>query len=177
MKSLDERTNEVASIIDTITEITNQTNLLALNAAIEAARAGEHGRGFSVVADEVRNLASRTANAAEEIQNMLEGIQKETRSAVSFMETEAEQVDKSLLVNEQESDQNNRLYDLVDNMYQDILQLNVSNKENANTAHEMGAATEQMKRSIAALQRRSSRVGLSSMKLNSLVGEFQVSQK
>lgn len=177
VKSLDERTNEVASIIDTITEITNQTNLLALNAAIEAARAGEHGRGFSVVADEVRNLASRTASAAEEIQTMLEGIQNETQSAVSFMEKEAENVDKSLLVNEQESDQNNRLYELVDNMFQDILQLNVSNKENANTAQEMGAATEQMKRSIAALQRRSSRVGLSSMKLNSLVGEFQVSQK
>ena len=177
VKSLDERTNEVASIIDTITEITNQTNLLALNAAIEAARAGEHGRGFSVVADEVRNLASRTASAAEEIQTMLEGIQKETQSAVSFMEKEAENVDKSLLVNEQENDQNNRLYELVDNMFQDILQLNVSNKENANTAQEMGAATEQMKRSIAALQRRSSRVGLSSMKLNSLVGEFQVSQK
>jgi len=177
VKSLDERTNEVASIIDTITEITNQTNLLALNAAIEAARAGEHGRGFSVVADEVRNLASRTASAAEEIQTMLEGIQKETQSAVNFMEKEAENVDKSLLVNEQENDQNNRLYELVDNMFQDILQLNVSNKENANTAQEMGAATEQMKRSIAALQRRSSRVGLSSMKLNSLVGEFQVSQK
>lgn len=177
VKSLDERTNEVASIIDTITEITNQTNLLALNAAIEAARAGEHGRGFSVVADEVRNLASRTASAAEEIQTMLEGIQKETQSAVSFMEKEAENVDKSLLVNEQENDQNNRLYELVDNMFQDILQLNVSNKENANTAQEMGAATEQMKRSIAALQRRSSRVGLSSMKLNSLVGEFQVTEK
>ena len=177
VKSLDAKTNEVAGIITTISDITNQTNLLALNAAIEAARAGEHGRGFSVVADEVRSLASKTASAAEEIQTMLEGIQEETRSAVSFMEKGAENVDKNLIANEQSNISDSALYDLVDTMFEAILLLNESNKTNAKTVHEMGAATEQMRRSIAALQRRSSRVGLSALKLNSLVGQFQVTTK
>ncbi len=169
--------DQVAGIITTISDITNQTNLLALNAAIEAARAGEHGRGFSVVADEVRSLASKTASAAEEIQTMLEGIQEETRSAVSFMEKGAENVDKNLMANEQSNTSDSALYDLVDTMFEAILLLNESNKTNAKTVHEMGAATEQMRRSIAALQRRSSRVGLSALKLNSLVGQFQVTTK
>jgi len=177
VKSLDQKTNEVAGIITTISDITNQTNLLALNAAIEAARAGEHGRGFSVVADEVRSLASKTAAAAEEIQTMLEGIQEETRSAVNFMEKGAENVDKNLIANEQSNTGDSALYGLVDTMFEAISLLNESNKENAKTAHEMGAATEQMRRSIAALQRRSSRVGLSALKLNSLVGQFQVTAK
>lgn len=177
VKSLDQKTNEVAGIITTISDITNQTNLLALNAAIEAARAGEHGRGFSVVADEVRSLASKTAAAAEEIQTMLEGIQVETRSAVTFMEKGAENVDKNLQANEQSNTGDSALYELVDTMFDAILLLNESNKENANTAQEMGAATEQMQRSIAALQRRSSRVGLSALKLDSLVGQFQVTGK
>ncbi|KZN15143.1 methyl-accepting chemotaxis protein [Marinomonas sp. TW1] len=176
VKSLDQKTNEIAGIITTISDITNQTNLLALNAAIEAARAGEHGRGFSVVADEVRSLASKTADAAEEIQSMLEGIQEETRNAVNFMEKGAENVDRNLQVNEQSGSEDNNLYELVDTLFEAMLLLNDSNKENANTAQEMGAATEQMKRSIAALQRRSSRVGLSALKLNSLVGQFQVSK-
>ncbi|GAB3475499.1 methyl-accepting chemotaxis protein [Marinomonas epiphytica] len=176
VKSLDQKTNEIAGIITTITDITNQTNLLALNAAIEAARAGEHGRGFSVVADEVRSLASKTASAAEQIQNMLENIQEETRNAVSFMETGAENVDKNLQANEQTNNGDVALYDLVDTIFNAMQLLNNSNDENSSTVQEMGAATEQMKRSINALQNRSARMGLSALKLNSLIGEFQVSK-
>jgi len=177
VKSLDQKTNEIAGIITTISDITNQTNLLALNAAIEAARAGEHGRGFSVVADEVRSLASKTASAAEEIQTMLEGIQEETQNAVSFMEKGAANVDRNLQANEQSNTGDKALYELVDSMFEAIQLLNDSNRENANTVQEMGAATEQMRRSIAALQNRSSRVGLSSLKLDSLIGQFQVTEK
>ena len=177
VKSLDQKTNEVAGIISTISDITNQTNLLALNAAIEAARAGEHGRGFSVVADEVRSLASKTALAAEEIQAMLESIQEETRKAVAFMEKGAENVDKNLQANEQTNTGDKALYELVDAIFKAISSLNHTNKANADTVQEMGAATEQMTRSINALQNRSSRVGLSALKLNSLIGQFQVTSK
>jgi methyl-accepting chemotaxis protein len=86
INTLGQRSQEIGGIVGVITAIAEQTNLLALNAAIEAARAGEQGRGFAVVADEVRNLASRTRQATDEISVMISSIQQETGNAISTME-------------------------------------------------------------------------------------------
>ncbi|OEY66261.1 methyl-accepting chemotaxis protein [Marinobacter sp. X15-166B] len=84
--SLAERSDSIQQVLDVIHSVTDQTNLLALNAAIEAARAGEHGRGFSVVADEVRQLAHRSAESADQIREMIDGFVTESRTAVARME-------------------------------------------------------------------------------------------
>jgi methyl-accepting chemotaxis protein len=94
--SLGDSSKKIGEIVNLINDIASQTNLLALNAAIEAARAGEAGRGFSVVADEIRELSEQSASATEDITRLINSIQKDVEKAVTNMDENEEAVDQSV---------------------------------------------------------------------------------
>ena len=117
---LGERSKEIGQIVDTITGITAQTNLLALNAAIEAARAGEAGKGFAVVAEEVRKLAAESAEAAQNIADLIRTIQADTDSAVKAMEAGQREVEQGTEMVQRSGEAFQNISGLVAELYQQI---------------------------------------------------------
>ena len=142
VKKLGESSQQIGQIVEAISGIAEQTNLLALNAAIEAARAGEHGRGFAVVSEEVRKLASESATSAEQIRDRINQIQHDTNLAVEAMQNGTKDVQEGTEAIREVGEQFNQIMKRVDGIQQQMEGIGTSMKTVSEGANKIVKAVE-----------------------------------
>jgi methyl-accepting chemotaxis protein len=146
MRHLAQDSTSIGSVLAVIRAIADQTNLLALNAAIEAARAGEQGRGFAVVADEVRTLASRTQDSTREIEGIIEQLQTRSKEAVLVMDASRSSVTQCV-------DQAAQAGGALDTITNRVATIDQMNSQIASAAEEQSTVAEEINRNIVSISR------------------------
>ncbi|RTE85971.1 MULTISPECIES: methyl-accepting chemotaxis protein [Gammaproteobacteria] len=149
LKILDERTEEIAKVMDVIQGIAEQTNLLALNAAIEAARAGEQGRGFAVVADEVRNLAQNTKQSTETIQDTTDRLRRGAQEAVEAMNVSSDQASESVNLSKDTGVAFRKVTDSVEQVVEVNVQISTATEEQSSVANDVTRSVNELSESIS----------------------------
>ena len=177
---LETHAQEIGGVLEVIRTIAEQTNLLALNAAIEAARAGEQGRGFAVVADEVRTLASRTQASTEEINSMIQRLQTASREAVEVMHSSQKHAENGVTQAETAGKALGSIGGLVETVSRSSLQIAEAAREQSQVSDEINQRVanlgEEAARSVGLAEntlQRGRHAGENSQRLHGIVGRFR----
>ncbi|MFN2340371.1 MAG: methyl-accepting chemotaxis protein [Halanaerobium sp.] len=195
IEKLGKRSREIGEMVEMIEGISSQTNLLALNAAIEAARAGEKGRGFSVVAEEVRELAEESSDVTTKISSLIEDIQSETTATVNSMDTNIEEVNKQIrIINEagdsldqmvEASEKTNKkvkemrefakdLDDIIDTINNSVDSVGSAIENNSASAEEVSALAEEQSATVEEISASADELENMAKNLQSLIKKFEV---
>lgn len=171
--TLHSQSDEISKVLGVIQSIAEQTNLLALNAAIEAARAGEAGRGFAVVADEVRSLASNTQKATESIRSMIDALQGGARSAVSAMQLSRDQAQNSVSHAREAGEVLNHIAHAIEGIADGNVQISAATEEQTAVANEISQNISSLNDSIGEVVNSAEQSSVASRNLAQLASGLQ----